>query len=114
MDPQDQARGQSRPTSHDAKPDPVTCNLDVYDAREGEDGDAWNKDCGLLFIPDNWGYLPRGDAFLTRTVKRLGPTWVRKKNDRRRRITKTLGLYAPLANIRAAEAMAEQTHATAK
>lgn len=91
------------------KPEPATQSLIVYAARSGEDGDVWNADYDLLRVPENWEYLRAGDAFLTRTVKRLGPTWVLKKPDSKRRYTRTLGLYAPAENIRKAEAMSAET-----
>ena len=56
-----------------------------------------------------WEFLGAGDQFLTRTVKRLGPTWLLCKNDHRRRITRKLGVYAPAENIHKAEELAQQT-----
>jgi hypothetical protein len=79
-------------------------SLIVYRARPEEcgQGEVWNKDHGLLFIPEDWEFLPPGDAFVTGTVKKRGPVWVLKKKDRKRRLTLTLGLYAPGENIRKA------------
>jgi hypothetical protein len=92
-------------------PEPHTQSLWVYAARDGESdkGNVWNKDYGLLKLPQGWEFLGAGDQFLTRTVKRLGPTWLLCRNDRRRRITRRLGVYASAANIRKAEELALQT-----
>lgn len=95
----------------DRKPEPATVSLAVYGARAEEEGDVWNKDYGLLFVPDGWEWLPSGDAYLTRTVKKLGPAWVLRKPNRKRRYTATLGVYAPAGNILRAKALAAETRA---
>jgi len=55
-----------------AEVDLTQLNLDVYDTRDG----PWNPEHGTLAIPDDWHFLPSGDAFLTRTVKAVGVYWV--------------------------------------
>lgn len=40
-------------------------NLDIYMTREG----PWNPEHGEIDIPDDWEFLPSGDAFVTRRVK---------------------------------------------
>lgn len=66
--------------------------LDVYMTREG----PWNPEHGDLEIPEDWDFLPSGDAFVTRRVKAEGTFWVawrpRGKNRPHRR---RLGLWAP-------------------
>jgi hypothetical protein len=46
-------------------------HLDVYDTRAG----PWNPDHGPIEIPDDWDFLPSGDAFVTRQVKAGGAYW---------------------------------------
>ena len=41
--------------------DLTTLHLDVYMTREG----PWNPDHGEVEIPDDWEFLPSGDAFVT-------------------------------------------------
>jgi hypothetical protein len=96
--------------------DPATRALVVYAARpeEAEQGDAWNSEYGLLRVPDHWEFLPRGDAFITRFVKR-GPHWLLKgKFNRKGCYRPTIGVYAPAETIRAALAAAEQTQSARK
>ena len=47
-------------------------HLDVYSTRDG----PWTLDHGDLVIPDDWDFLPSGDAFVTRRVKAAGRFWV--------------------------------------
>lgn len=55
-------------------------------AREGEG--YWNPERGNLTVPGGWGFVPAGDAFVTREVKK-GPHWVLVK--RRKGYAATLG-----------------------
>ncbi len=106
-------RGSSR---SDPLPDPTTRTLVVYQTREEEfeQGDVWNAEYGLMRVPENWEFLSRGDAFITRFVKR-GPHWLLKgKFNRKRRYRSTLGVYAPTQTIREAAAAAEQSQAARK
>lgn len=88
--------------------DIAALQLDVYDTRQN----WWNPEHGDVEIPDDWEYLPTGDAFLTRTVKAAGVYWLswapRSRNRRHRRLQ---GLWAPATAIRAAEERAKQTAA---
>jgi hypothetical protein len=81
-------------------------HLDVYVTREG----PWNPDHGDLEIPDDWEFLPSGDAFVTRRVKAAGTYWLawrpRGKNRPHRR---RLGLWAPRVAIEEAWAEAAAT-----
>lgn len=81
-------------------------HLDVYVTREG----PWNPDHGDLEIPDDWEFLPSGDAFVTRRVKAAGTYWLawrpRGKNRPHRR---RLGLWAPKVAIEEAWAEAAAT-----
>ena len=82
--------------------------LDVYMTREG----PWNPEQGDLEIPEDWDFLPSGDAFVTRRVKAAGTFWVawrpRGKNRPHRR---RLGLWAPKTAIEEAWAEAAATKA---
>ena len=80
--------------------------LDVYMTREG----PWNPEHGDIEIPEDWDFLPSGDAFVTRRVKVAGTFWVAwrprgKDRPHRRR----LGLWAPKAAIEEAWAEAAAT-----
>lgn len=80
--------------------------LDVYDTRNG----PWNPEHGDIDIPEDWEFLPTGDAFVTRTVKAAGQYWLSwQPRSRHRPHRRLLGLWAPAEAIRAAEARAEQT-----
>ena len=46
--------------------------LDVYMTREG----PWNPEHSHLEIPEDWDFLPSGDAFVARRVKAAGIFWV--------------------------------------
>lgn len=86
----------------------VDLHLDVYDTRNG----PWNPEHGDLEIPEDWEFLPTGDAFLTRTVKAAGTYWLCwQPRSRHRAHRRLLGLWAPAEAIRAAE---EQAKATAE
>jgi hypothetical protein len=81
-------------------------HLDVYDTREG----PWNPERGDIEVPDDWEFLPTGDAFVTRTVKAAGRYWLWwQPRGRHRPHRRLLGLWAPAEAIRAAEAQAKQT-----
>ncbi len=46
--------------------------FDVYMTRDG----PWNPEHGEIEIPDDWEFLPSGDAFVTRRVKAAKRFWV--------------------------------------
>jgi hypothetical protein len=91
-----------------AEVDIAALHLDVYETRKG----WWNPEQGDVEIPNEWEYLPTGDAFLTRTVKAAGNYWLcwrpRSRTHAHRRLQ---GLWAPAGTIRAAEERAKQTAA---
>ena len=81
-------------------------HLDVYDTRNG----PWNPEHGDLEVPDDWEFLPSGDAFITRTVKAAGSYWLCwQPRGRHRDHRRLLGLWAPAVAIRAAEDRAKET-----
>ena len=81
--------------------------LPVWRARDG-DG-YWNPDFGNLVLPHGWTFVPSGDAFITREVKK-GPHWVLLK--RRKHYTATLGVLCPEASLAGASHQAEATAVT--
>ena len=80
--------------------------LPVYRPRPGEEGDLWTKDFGIIRIPQGWEFLPRGDAFVTRRVKK-GPHWVLWGQYNKK------GGYAPVKGVFAPAAAIEEAQATA-
>lgn len=81
-------------------------HLDVYDSRCG----PWNPEHGEVQIPDDWEFLPSGDAFVTRTVKSAGVYWLSwRPRGRNRPYRRLLGLWAPKSTIEAARARSEET-----
>ena len=88
---------------------PATETLTIFRSIEGEDGDFWTQKHGNVRIPDGWEFLPRGDAFVTRQVKK-GIHWVLKgRRNRKRGYTPVLGVFAPTDAIKAALAAADAT-----
>jgi hypothetical protein len=81
--------------------------LPVWHAREG--GGYWNPEHGDIAVPDGWVFVPGGDAFVTREVKK-GPHWVLLK--RRKGYTATLGVFCPEENLDVAEKRREETAAS--
>lgn len=80
--------------------------LDVYMTREG----PWNPEHGDLEIPEDWDFLPSGDAFVTRRVKAAGTFWVAwRPRGRNRPHRRRLGLWAPKTAIETARAEAAAT-----
>jgi hypothetical protein len=63
----------------------------------------------VLSAPAGWVLVPPGDAGLTRRVKAAGPSWtVAEKKGRK---TFSHGVWAPAANVEAAQAALEQERA---
>ena len=85
----------------------VEVGLPVWHAREGEG--FWNPQRGNLSLPDGWVFVPSGDAFVTREVKK-GPHWVLLK--RRKGYTATLGVFCPETSLAAAERRRVETAAS--
>lgn len=81
-------------------------HLDVYDTRNG----PWTPEHGEVAIPDDWEFLPTGDAYLMRTVKAAGVYWhAWRPRGRNRQHRRKLGLWAPAETIARARETAEQT-----
>jgi len=80
--------------------------LRVYPSRTAS-GDWWCPQYGDVKTPEAWGFLPAGDAFVTRRVKMMGPYWVAKEPAKD--YAKTLGICASKENIAAAQKLAEET-----
>ena len=49
--------------------------LIIHRPRPGEPGDFWTSGYGVVSIPDGWEFLPRGNTYITREVKK-GPHWI--------------------------------------
>jgi hypothetical protein len=80
--------------------------LDVYDGRDG----WWNPEHGLIVPPANWEFLPRGQAFVSRTVKAGDVFWLAwAPRSRTRQHRRLLGLWAPSATIASALRSAADT-----
>ncbi|NNN17089.1 MAG: DUF2293 domain-containing protein [Thermoplasmata archaeon] len=76
----------------------------MWHARAGEG--YWNPERGDVSVPDGWVFVPAGDAFVTREVKK-GPHWVLLK--RRKGYTAKLGVFCPEENLDVAEKRREET-----
>jgi len=63
-----------------------------------------------LIIPEDWSFLPAGDAGLTRSVKAKGMTWVVRVRRGRRYISK--GIWARDADIQRSREEVEEKRAT--
>lgn len=100
-------RHADRVTNVDAGAADLTAlHLDVYDTRTG----PWNPDRGDIEIPEDWEFLPRGDAFVTRTVKAGGRYWLCWQPRGQHRAHRQLqGLWAPADVIQAAKQRAKDT-----
>jgi hypothetical protein len=95
-------------TPEQAPTDPSTMRgLKVWHAKEGEG--YWNPELGNVSLPGDWVFVPAGNAFRTREVKRQGPHWVLLK--RRKRYTETLGILCPGNILDAVEGREEATRA---
>ena len=94
--------------------DPAKQILIVYHSRPGEEASFWTSEYGSVCIPDGWEFLPPGNAYITRQVKK-GHHWVLKGNyNRRGGYTPVLGVYAPSSAIKAAQAAATATETRRK
>ena len=70
--------------------------LRVYRSR-APGGGFWHPEHGDLAGPREWEFIPSGNAFITRKVKRLGHHWALVKY--RKGYTATPGLLAPSVNV---------------
>lgn len=87
----------------------MALSIEVWQKGRGRNPRVWNAAHGLLRVPSAWGFLPVGNAALTRTVKKLGPVWTRVRGARGSDHTQTVGYYVPIENIVKAQALlAEQ------
>lgn len=74
------------------------------------DGTVLTESGEELTPPENWAFLPAGDAGVTRSVKAKGPSWVVRVIRGRRKISK--GIWADAAHIRASKQEMEAKRAT--
>ena len=68
----------------------------VWNSKKNDDM-FWCPDSGDILKPPDWEFVPSGNAFLTRKLKRLGPHWIllRKHNE----YTYTVGILCPSKNV---------------
>ena len=85
---------------NEAPRDPaVDCGLEVSNDRTDTDDGLVASGYGSVEVPKDWEYLPRGNPFLTRRVKK-GPHWVLMgAYNRRGGFRRSKGVYAPRATI---------------
>jgi hypothetical protein len=76
----------------------------------GENGAVIGESGQPVTPPEGWGFLPAGDAGLTRKVTDKGPFWRVQARMGRRVISK--GIWAPVAIIAEARRQIEATRAT--
>jgi hypothetical protein len=74
------------------------------------EGTLYSESGEKLTPPEEWAFLPAGDAAVTRRVKLKGPVWVVQAKYRRRMISK--GIWAPADNILAAKQEVADKRAT--
>jgi hypothetical protein len=82
--------------------------LEIWDSKENR-GSYWTPEHGEILIPEGWEFLSTGNAYLTRTVRKLGAHWIKKRKDTKRRINMTVGTWAPMENIKKAQEMEKET-----
>lgn len=96
-----------QPKSYSSAPPPddlATKTLIVWRSRTGDHGMYWTREYGDIPIPPDWEFLPPGNAFVTRRVKK-GPHWVLIGTyNRRGGYTPVLGIFAPAVAIQTAKA----------
>jgi hypothetical protein len=84
----------------EANVDLASLRLDVYEGRDG----WWNPEHGVVVPPQDWEFLPTGQAFVTRSVKAAGVFWLAwAPRSRTRQHRRLLGLWAPAAAIASAQ-----------
>ena len=63
----------------------------------------WCPDFGELEKPQKWEFVPSGNTFLTRTLKKLGPHWILLGRDGK--YTYNIGIICPAENMMKAREM---------
>lgn len=64
---------------------------------------------GLVPAPPGWVFLPRGDTFITRTIKLSDRYWEVVRAQPRKGYAETLGVLAPVEAVDHAKRLAEKT-----
>ncbi len=67
----------------------------------------WCPEFGDLAEPLGWEFVPSGNAFLTRTMKKLGPHWILLRRDGK--YTYNVGILCPIDNIAKARELETQS-----
>jgi len=73
-------------------------------------GTVLSESGAQLIPPEDWAFLPAGDAAITRRVKAMGATWVVQVQRGRRSIAK--GIWAPETHILASQQKVEAKRST--
>ena len=73
--------------------------LRVWNSKEKDDM-FWCPEFGDISKPRGWDFFPAGNAFMTRTLKKLGPHWILLR--RRKAYTYNVGILCPASNIKKA------------
>lgn len=83
-------------------------NLTVWASKEAPRY-YWTKEYGVVELPKDWQFLPSGDNFLTRSVRKLGPYWIEMKKVKSYGHSIAIGTWAPKQSILKAQQLAEET-----
>ncbi|HEV2787575.1 MAG TPA: hypothetical protein VGV67_14350 [Solirubrobacteraceae bacterium] len=78
----------------------------VVHVHSSRDGKWWTASGESLEVPPGWEFLPAGDAYATKTVKRAGEHWVVWETPPGER-PRGAGVWAPAEHVRAALAAAQ-------
>ena len=82
--------------------------LRVWNSKENDDM-FWCPEFGDISEPQGWDFFPSGNAFITRTLKKLGPHWVLLR--RRKAYTYNIGILCPAYNIKKANELELESRA---
>jgi len=104
-------QSQNSPSPDTDSSDPAEQVLVIYRSRDNEDGNFWTPQYGSVNVPEGWEFLPRGNTFITRQVKK-GPHWILKgRYNRKGGYRPVKGVYAPFSAIKAARTAAAASEA---
>ncbi len=70
--------------------------LRIWNSRQNKDM-FWCPEFGDMAEPRGWEFVPAGNAFLTRTLKKLGPHWILLR--RHGKYTYNVGILCPAENV---------------
>lgn len=70
--------------------------LRVWNSKKNEDT-FWCPELGDIAEPPGWEFVPSGNAFVTRTLKKIGLYWILLR--RRKQYTYTVGILCPAESV---------------